>query len=81
MTDTERRKFQQQPGRMLERGLNDDQLLTLRELERFGWELKFMRRKPFEAPIPVIFDGDRKKFAVIEPDGTLNENPNFDIRR
>lgn len=81
MTDLERRKFQQHPGRMLERQLNDDQLLTLREIERFGWELKFMRRRPFELPIPVVFDGDRKKFGILEPDGTLNENPNFEIRR
>ena len=81
MIETDRRKFQQQPGRMLERQLNEEQLLTLRELERFGWELKFMRRRPFEAPIPVVFDGDRKKFGILEPDGTLNENPNFEIRR
>ena len=81
MIETDRRKFQQQPGRMLERQLNEEQLLTLRELERFGWELKFMRRRPFEPPIPVVFDGSRKKFGILEQDGTLNENPNFEIRR
>ena len=50
------------------------------ELERFGWELKFVRRPPFQPSIPVVFDADRKQFAVLEPDGTLNENPGFTIR-
>jgi hypothetical protein len=80
MTDKDRRVAQQQPGRGLERQLNEDQLITLRELERYGWELKFIRRQPFQPPVPVVFDGDRKKFAVIEADGTLNENPGFQIR-
>ena len=50
-------------------------------LEQFGWELKFVRRKPFQPPVAVVFDGDRKSFAVLEPDGSLNENPGFDIRQ
>ena len=77
---SERRHFVQQPGRGLERQLNEDQLDTLHALERFGWELKFVRRPPFQQPIPVVFDGDRKKFGVIEADGSLNEKPKFDIR-
>ena len=80
MTALERRKSPSYPGRSLERQLNDAQLCTLRELEHFGWELKFIRRRLFETPIPVVFDGDRKKFAVLEPSGKLNENPGFDIR-
>jgi len=76
----ERRHGDPMLGRALERHLNDDQLMTLRELERFGWELKFVRRRPFEPPVPVVFDGDRKKFAVLEQDGTLNEHPTIDIR-
>ena len=39
-----------------------------------------MRRPLFQAPIPIVFDGDRKTFAVLEADGTLNENPGFVIR-
>jgi hypothetical protein len=60
--------------------LNDEQRQTLSELERFGWELKFVRRPMFQPLIPVIFDGDRKTYAVLELDGTLNEKPDFDIR-
>jgi hypothetical protein len=34
----------------------------------------------FQPSIPVIFDGDRKTYAVLELDGTLNQTPDFDIR-
>jgi hypothetical protein len=67
-------------GRELKRDLNDEQLLTLNELERFGWELKFVRKPPFQPSVPVVFDADRRQFAVLEPDGTLNESPGFTIR-
>jgi hypothetical protein len=60
--------------------LNAAQLHTLGELEHFGWELKFIRRKPFQPPVPVVFDANRERFAVLELDGTLNDNPGFEIR-
>lgn len=80
VTDSERRKTDAPIPRALERDLNEKQVSTLRSLETVGWELKFIRRKLFQDPVPVVFDGDRKKFAVLEQDGTLNEQPDFDIR-
>ncbi len=79
-TDMERRKAQKELSLVLKRELNEAQLSTLQALEHFGWELKFVRRKPFQQPTAVVFDGDRKSFAVLEVDGALNENPGFDIR-
>jgi hypothetical protein len=80
-TDKERRSGQRELSSVLKRQLNDAQLLTLRGLEGFGWELKFIRRKPFQEPIAVIFDGDRKQFAVLKSDGTLDEShEGFEIR-
>ena len=35
----------------------------------------------FQESVAVIFDPDRKNFAVLQKDGSLNENPGFDIRR
>lgn len=78
--DNERRKIDKQKQAAMKAELNPAQLDTLRDLEGFGWELKFIRHKPFQPPIPVVFDGERKKFAVLEPDGSLNENPGFEIR-
>ncbi len=65
----------------LKRELNESQLTTLYGLERYGWELKFVRRPMFQQSIAIVFDADRKTFAVLEADGTLNENPGFDIRK
>jgi hypothetical protein len=76
----ERRLDMPRPQRAMERDLNQDQLFALRGLERYGWELKFVRRPPSKKPIPVVFDSGRKKFAVLNPDGSLDENPGFEIR-
>lgn len=80
-TEMERRKTLKELSSVLKRELNEAQLETLQGLEQFGWELKFVRRKPFQPPTAVVFDGDRKHFAVLEPDGSLNENPGFEIRQ
>jgi len=79
MTD-ERRRDAERNRRELRADLNDVQLETLAALERFGWELKFIRRPLFQPSIPVVFDGDRRIFAILEADGKLNEHPPFDIR-
>ena len=78
--DRERRKQEEEARAKLRTELNQDQLMTLSELERFGWELKFIRRPIFAEIIPVVFDPDRNSYAVIRSDGTLDENPDFKIR-
>lgn len=80
MTQPERRKDQQRTAREMRADLNDAQKETLTDLERFGWQLKFVRRPIFQPSVPVVFDGDRKTYAILEPDGTLNEHPGFEIR-
>lgn len=81
MSDMERRKALRELSSVLKRDLNEAQRTTLQGLEQFGWELKFVRRKPFQPPVAVVFDGDRKHFAVLEADGSLNEDPGLDIRQ
>ena len=80
MDQPERRKDQPHSTRELRTQLNEAQRDTLAELERYGWQLKFVRRPLFQPSVPVVFDGDRKSFAILEPDGSLNEQPPFDIR-
>jgi len=81
MTTGERRKVEGRPSPVLKRELNEDQLMALADLERFGWELKFIRRPMFQQPVPVVFDSSRKHYAVLNLDGSLDENPGFDIRK
>jgi len=80
MYGRERRNGEEEGAARLRDLLNEDQRMTLVELEHFGWELKFVRRPLFQPSIPVVFDADRKRYAVLEVDGSLNEQPGFDIR-
>jgi len=80
MPDRERRKPEPPAGRVLERLLNATQVESLRSLEHFGWQLTFVRKPLFQAAVPIVVDADRKNYAVIEEDGTVNGNPPFKIR-
>jgi hypothetical protein len=78
--DEKRCNVQKEPGYVMKRELSEDQRVALGRLEAFGWELKFVRRPLFQHSVAVVFDSDRKHFAVLEEDGMLNENPGFTIR-
>jgi hypothetical protein len=80
MPERERRQAPPPPSRVLERLLNPVQIETLRSLEHFGWELKYVRKPLFQSAVPIVLDGDRKNFAVIEENGALNEKPPFKLR-
>lgn len=75
----DRRHEQQLRESVLKRELNEAQLDTFLTLERFGWALKFIRHAPAGSVI-VVYDPDKRRFAVIEPDGSLNENPHESFR-
>lgn len=83
MTEPDRRKADAEllSAVGLRAGLNRGQLDALATLEQFGWRLRFVRRPLFLDPIPVVFRDDGERFVVIETDGSLNEQPDFLIRR
>ena len=76
---TDRRNAEKERSAVLKRQLNDAQLATLNTLERFGWEIKFIRRTP-AGKLPVLFDPDTRKYAVLGDQGELDENPGFSFR-
>ena len=78
-TAAERRSAEKERSAALKRQLNDAQLATLNTLERFGWEIKFIRRTP-QGRLPVLFDPDTRKFAVLNDAGELNENHGITFR-
>lgn len=80
MLNQERRRISKEAMAVLKRQLNDAQLTTLNEMERFGWELRFVRRPPFKESIPVVFDATGKQYAVIRSDGSLDQSPDIVIR-
>ncbi len=79
-TTRERRRGAPLDPDALREGLLPAQLKALATLEQFGWTLKFVRRPMFLEPVPVAFNRDGDRWVVIEPDGSLNENPGFKIR-
>ena len=80
MTGRERRGTAPDDPLALRRGLTPDQLKAIETLEQFRWTLKFVRRPMFQDPVPVVFDRDGQRYAVVRGDGTLDESPGFRIR-
>ena len=80
MDSRDRRKSDRPIAGANTHGLNPVQSATLVELEHFGWELKFVRRPLFQPIVPVVFDPGRTHYAVLRPDGTLDEHPQIQIR-
>jgi hypothetical protein len=79
-TAVDRRAAGACPQSALRRELNFVQLATLAELSHFGWELKFIRRKPFQAPVAVVFSPDNGRFGVLKADGSLNMESGLELR-
>ena len=75
----DRRQEELQRESALKRSINEDQLVTLVVLERFGWSLKFVRKSK-AGPLAAVYDPEKHSLAIIEPDGTLNENPQLGFR-
>lgn len=80
MTEAERRKERKPMPEALKSELNPEQRETLGELEKFGWELRFVRHDPEQRPVPVIFDAEKDKFAVLDQEGNLDEGAFINIR-
>jgi hypothetical protein len=80
MPARERRNPPPSDGSDLRASLTPAQAAALQTLEQFQWSLKFVRRPPFLDPIPVVVDRHGQRYAVLEPDGSLNEAHGLQIR-
>ena len=56
------------------------QLMALRNIAGFGWELRFVRRDGIDIPIPVVYSDQGRRIGVIEEDGKLNLEPEIRLR-
>jgi hypothetical protein len=64
----------------LEETLNEAQIFTLRRMENYGWELKFIRRPLFQDVIPVLYHNGSYEIGVLDEDGTLNIQRDLNLR-
>lgn len=79
-THTDKRKNVHPSPAKLETMLNEPQLLSLRRIQSFGWELRFVRQPLFQESISIIFNPDNNTFGILENDGSLNMQPNLKFR-
>jgi hypothetical protein len=70
----ERRRVERQATEAMRRELTPEQVGTLYTLERFGWGLKFVRKSGAQKTV-ILFDPDLRRYAVLAPDGELDERP------
>ena len=61
--------------------LNEDQLVTLSQIEAYGWRLEFIRRPMFDTPTAVVFGPNNGQIGVLKEDGTIDKNPKILVRK
>lgn len=64
----------------LEDWLTQDQVMALKQVENFGWSLKFVRRPAFQDPVVVLYSADGNKIGVMGKDGKIDMNPDIKVR-
>ena len=59
--------------------LTPNQKIALARLNRFGWELKFIRRQLVHEPI-VVLGRSNHTFGILERDGRIHDLPTARMR-
>ena len=78
--DADKRKGEAPVPDHVKNYLNNDQLLSLRKLEGYGWTLYFIRRPMFQDVVPVVKSPDGKETAILMDDGELDTTTDIHIR-
>jgi hypothetical protein len=60
--------------------LNEVQLLTLRRMAEFGWDLKFVRRPLFQNAVPVLHHSDNDQLVILDDEGAFIVQPEIRVR-
>ena len=72
--DDERRIREKQTRQFMMSLLNDEQKEVVSRYETFEWFLIFVRRPSAQMTIPFLKNGDTGRFAILESDGSLNQD-------
>ena len=78
--DQDKRKGMKPVPDNLEEVLNIAQIRTLHSMERFGWDLHFVRRPLFQETLAVLINQEGDKIVVLEADGSTNDVPELETR-
>jgi hypothetical protein len=66
--------------KQMEAKLSMEQIAALRQLECFGWTLRFVRQPLFLDPVPVVIQGKGKVIGILEEDGRLKVDADIRFR-
>jgi hypothetical protein len=64
----------------VKRLLNSRQLESLHRSHDFGWRLAFVRRPLLQDPVFVVYNSEHHLIGILERDGQINTEVDFDIR-
>jgi len=65
----------------LEAYLTEEQINALRQAEKFGWHLAFVRRPVFQDTVTVMENADHPgQYALLRTDGEMNLSPELTMR-
>ena len=76
----ERRNQDNQMDDSLDGILNEAQLVTLNNMEGFGWSLAFVRKPLFQEVVPVLVHSDNDKLGTLDDNGVFNVQPDIKFR-
>lgn len=60
--------------------LNEQQIMAYHGMERFGWYIRFIRRPLFQRPVCIMSNPEGTVMAILEDDGSINEQHDLTIR-
>lgn len=78
--DREKRKGDTPIPDNLEAVLNKAQWRALAGVELMGWELRFVRRKLFQEPVPVLRNRNDNRTGILGEDGKITIQADIKLR-
>ena len=76
--DWDKRSNEKQTRQFMMALLDDAQKEVVTQCKIFGWYLNFVRQPLGQPVIPVLKNSDTGRYAILEPDGSLNRiGPGF----
>ncbi len=76
--DNEKRKGRAAIPDHFKKLLNEEQKVSLRQLEKFGWEVRFVRMPLFQPLIIALYHSSNDKFGILDEKGNLDTE--FDLK-
>lgn len=78
--DKDKRKGLKPIPENIKEHMNEEQLLKLSAISKFGWEIKYIRRPLFQDPVVVVINAEGDSIGILEEDGRLNLESSIKLR-